>query len=157
MARTNIYRSDEYDGKVLEGWFDPSTAERFDESTRWDGNNHISVVAGDKYGHQALYRTKKGRWILNCWSQWQGVEETYEFISDARAREWLLECKEDEAVEKYFGELEEESGPGRPEIGKPLNVRLGEDLQARVDAAALPGEKRAATIRRLLEKALESA
>jgi len=48
-------------------------------------------------------------------------------------------------------------GPvGRPVVGKPINLRLGPDLQARVDAAALPGEKRAATIRRLLEKALES-
>ena len=156
MARVNIYRFDEFDGKVLEGWFDPKASESFEEATRWDGNNSVSVVAGDKYGHEGLYRTKKGRWVLNRWSQWQGVEETYEFISDDRAREWLLKCERDEAVEQYFGELEEESGPGRPEIGKPLNVRLGDDLQARVDAAALPGEKRAATIRRLLEKALAS-
>jgi hypothetical protein len=156
MARTNVYSFDEYEGKTLDGWFDPSSAERFDEATRWDGNNSVSVVAGDKYGHEALYRTKKGRWILNRWSQWQGVEETYEFIGDDKAREWLLKCEEDKAVEKYFGEMDEESGPGRPEIGKPINVRLGEDLQERVDAAALPGEKRAATIRRLLEQALSS-
>src|SRR5690606_2328709 len=108
------------------------------------------------YGHQALYRTPKGRWVLHKWSQWAGSEDTYEYISDDRAREWLLKCEHDDAVEKYFGELEEESGPGRPPIGSPINVRLGDDLQARVDAAALPGEKRAATIRRLLEKALES-
>lgn len=157
MARVNIYRLDEFDGKVLEGWFDPKASESFEEATRWDGNNSVSVVADSKYGHEELYRTKKGRWVLNRWSQWQGVEETYEFIGDEHAREWLLKCERDEAVEKYFGDLDEESGPGRPEIGKPINVRLGDDLQARVDAAALPGEKRAATIRRLLESALGSA
>jgi hypothetical protein len=51
----------------------------------------------------------------------------------------------------------EDQGRGRPEIGKPRNVRLGPELEARVAAAALPGEKRAATIRRLLDKALSAA
>jgi hypothetical protein len=156
MARTNIYRYDEHEGAILEGWFDPSKAEQFGEATHWDGQNNVSVIADERYGHQALYRTPRGRWVLNKWSQWAGSEDTYEYISDDRAREWLLKCGHDDAVEKYFGELEEESGPGRPPIGSPINVRLGDELQARVDAAALPGEKRAATIRRLLEKALES-
>lgn len=154
MARTNIYREDDYEGKVLEGWFDLETAEEFAEATHWDGQNMVSSIAANRYGHEALYRTKKGRWVLHTWSQWVGSEPTYAFISDEQAQAWLLKCERDAAVEKYFGELEEESGPGRPEIGKPINVRLGDDLQARVDAAALPDEKRAATIRRLLEKAL---
>ncbi|MFI6793695.1 hypothetical protein ACIBG4_40825 [Nonomuraea sp. NPDC050383] len=154
MARTNVYRFDEYDGRILEGWFDPEKAERFEEATRWDGNNHVSLVAGGQFEHEALYRTTSGRWVLKHWSQWQGRETTHEFISSDRARQWLLTCEHDDVVEKHFGELEEESGPGRPKIGEPINIRLGEDLQTRVDAAALPGEKRAATVRRLLEKAL---
>ncbi len=156
MARTNVYRYDGDEGKQLQGWFDPKTCELFEEDTRWDGNNHISVVAGGQFEHEGLYRTKKGRWVLNHWSQWEGREETYQFVSDDEAREWLLKCGRDEAVEKYFGELEEESGPGRPAIGPQINIRLGDELTTRVDAAKRDGESRAATIRRLLEQALNA-
>lgn len=154
MARTNIYRFDEYEGKQLDGWFDPKKAEAFEEDTRWDGNNNVSVVAGGQFEHEALYRTKAGRWVLNHWSQWEGRPDTYQYVSDDEAREWLLKCGRDEAVEQYFGELEEESGPGRPAIGPMVNVRLGEELTKRVDAARQEGESRAAAIRRLLEQAL---
>lgn len=47
-------------------------------------------------------------------------------------------------------------GPGRPAIGGKITVSIGDGLLARVDAATKPGEKRAAAIRRLLEKALET-
>lgn len=49
---------------------------------------------------------------------------------------------------------EDERGPGRPEVGPATNIRLGEDLTAKVDAAREDGESRAAAIRRLLEKSL---
>jgi hypothetical protein len=148
MARVNVY---DEDGKL--GWFDPDKAERFNEATRWDGQNNVSAVA-PRYHHEALYRTKGGRWVLNHWSQWQGSEETYRFVTDEQAKTWLLKCEHDDAVKRYFGEIEEERGPGRPAVGPMVNVRLGEDLTARVDAARLEGESRAAAIRRLLEDAL---
>lgn len=41
--------------------------------------------------------------------------------------------------------------PGRPEVGQPINVRLGDDLLARVDArASTDGVSRAEIIRRLV-------
>lgn len=44
---------------------------------------------------------------------------------------------------------------GRPEIGTPINIRLGDDLLAAVDArAAAEGVSRAAMIRQLLTSAL---
>lgn len=44
---------------------------------------------------------------------------------------------------------------GRPEVGKPINVRLGDDLLARVDAyAAAEGIKRAEAVRRLVQRGL---
>lgn len=44
-------------------------------------------------------------------------------------------------------------GPGRPAIGRPLTVRLPDELRARVAAAARPGEVMADTVRRLLDSA----
>ena len=66
-------------------WFNDSTATKFDEDSRWDGNNHISRATGSQWDHQALYYTASGRWILNSWSQWQGTEDTYEEVSQADA------------------------------------------------------------------------
>lgn len=44
---------------------------------------------------------------------------------------------------------------GRPRIGSPINIRLDDDLLARLDAEAeRAGESRAATARRLLSAAL---
>lgn len=45
--------------------------------------------------------------------------------------------------------------PGRPEIGQPINVRLGDELLAAVDAKATrQGISRAECIRMLLEDRL---
>ena len=152
MARVNVF--DECG--ELEGWFDEAKAEEFKEATRWDGSNHISIATGSQWDHQVLYRTKGGRWVLHSWSQWQGRPETYRFVSDDKAREWLLKNEHDEAVEKYFGEIEEERGPGRPEIGPVIQVRLPEEMTAQLDALAeRDGVPRAEVIRRLLGEALE--
>lgn len=44
---------------------------------------------------------------------------------------------------------------GRPEVGKPINVRLGDDLLARVDAyAEVEGIKRAEAVRQLVRSGL---
>jgi predicted DNA binding CopG/RHH family protein len=155
MTRTNIY---DYpatdDGPTLAGWFDPASAEAFNEATRWDGNNHISLVTGSQWDHQTLYRTKGGRWVLHSWSQWQGSTPTHAFVTDDQAREWLLVNELDDAVTKHlkhFGEVESERGPGRPEIGPAINIRLPESLLDRVDAhAEEQGMTRAAVIRALL-------
>lgn len=75
----------------------------------------------------------------------------YRFVSEHAAREWLLGNGHDNAVSTHFDPVEEERGPGRPEIGKPINVRLGDDLLAEVDRfAADTGRNRAEAIRRLV-------
>jgi hypothetical protein len=155
MTRINVYRYDDEDGKILDGWFDPDKAENIVDDTRWDGNNSVSVHASDRFAHEALYRTAKGRWVLHRWSQRQGSVPTYEFITDDTARTWLLKNDSDDIVEKYFGEIEEERGPGRPEVGKPINVRLGDDLLARVDERAkAEGKTRADMLRDLVSQAI---
>ncbi len=152
VVRENVF---DRDGNFI-GWFDRAKAEKFEEATRWNGNNHVSIATGSQWDHQALYRTAGGRWVLHGWSQWEGRPERYRFISADEAREWLLLNQEDGAVEKYFGEIEDEVGPGRPEIGPPILVHLPAEMTARLDALAeQDGVPRAEVIRRLLGEALE--
>jgi hypothetical protein len=142
------------DGGVLR-WFDPDTATEIAEATDWDGHNQQSVHTGKHGHHQSLYRTKSGRWVLCAWSQWQGTLPHYEFIPDEAAREWLIVNESDELLAKHFGEVEPERGPGRPEVGKPINIRLGDDLLGQVDAqAARQGDTRADVLRELVAEAL---
>jgi hypothetical protein len=155
MDRIKIAEQNEHGEVVKVNWFDRDAAERFDEGTRWDGNNHRGVISGLQIGFECLYRTKGGRWVryYDASSEFNGPQ-FYEFITDDEARTWLLQADKDDAVEQYFGEIEEEKGPGRPEVGPATNVRLGEELTAKVDAARQEGESRAAAIRRLLTAAL---
>lgn len=74
------------------GWFDEDEAKKWDEATRWDGSNHISVPTGSQWEHEALYLTRKGGWVLNAWSQRQGSAESYVLIEPAEAARWLVRC-----------------------------------------------------------------
>ena len=157
MSKEKVIRENVFDdeGNFI-GWFDRAKAEKFEEATRWDGNNHISIATGSQWDHEALYRTAGGRWVLHFWSQWEGRPERYRFIDSDEAREWLLLNEEDEAVERLFGEIEDEVGPGRPEIGPPILVHLPAEMTARLDGLAeRDGVPRAEVIRRLLGEALE--
>jgi hypothetical protein len=158
MSRINIYSYDEVAGtKVLEGWFNPDTSEWIREGTEWDGNNNRGIISGLQCGYEGLYRTRGDRWVryYNARSEFNGPE-TYEFFTDDQAREWLLRAKWDDLVKEYFGEIEPERGPGRPAIGEPINVRLGDALLARVDACAkLDGMTRAEWVRKACETAAD--
>lgn len=161
MTRINVYQYPEaeaYDEEpTVAGWFDPAAASRYDEGTRWDGSNHVSLVTGSQWDHQTLYRTKGGRWVLNCWSQRQGHAQTYQFVDDQRARDWMIRCEyPSEQIAEIFGEeLPAERGPGRPEIGPAFSIRFPAELVARLDAEAAEREtSRADVIRWAVDKAL---
>ncbi len=143
------------DGRT--GWFDRDAAEAFAESTTWNGEDRIGVVSGipHRFGGETLYRTRGDKWVRNrdATHFHNGLDE-YEFLTDEQAREWLIKTGQDEVVERFFGELEEERGPGRPKIGPMTSLRLPADLTERIDAARTDNESRADAIRRLLEKAL---
>jgi hypothetical protein len=154
MQRINVYRYPEDEPRTLDGWFDlDRVTETVEESTRWDGNNAVSVHV-DRFEHQVLYRTAQGRWVLHHWSQWQGHEATYTYVDDERARQWLIRNESDDVIERYFGALEEERGPGRPAIGPVIGVRLGNLLDRVDERARLADAQRPEMIRRLLEQAL---
>ena len=71
------------------GWFNPDAAQKFIEETRFDGRNRISVPTGSQWEHEALYCTRRGVYVLNSWSQWQGSRERWTRVSTVRAADWL--------------------------------------------------------------------
>jgi hypothetical protein len=75
------------DGTVL----DTSKAtQHWEENTRWDGRNHISVATGSKWEHQTLYRSRKGRYYIEHCSDYQSVAPHAEWVSEQEAAGWLL-------------------------------------------------------------------
>jgi len=165
MTRVNVYsKPGEYAGPCagaeLLGWFDTSSAEIFEQGKEWNGSNMVGVLTGSEWVDEYLYRTKGGRWVLNKDAhRYMNGPDTYEFITDAEAQDWLLRSEaNDEAVTRYFGEIAEEEdrrAPGRPAIGTAVNVRLGDDLLAMVDQyAAERSISRAEAIRRLTQDAV---
>jgi hypothetical protein len=62
----------------------------WEEATYWDGNNHCSVNTRSQWDHQKLYQSRKGRFWLECWSQWQGSVARAEWVSEHEAVRWLL-------------------------------------------------------------------
>lgn len=159
MTRINVYSKaglSDFDGYGLKpellGWFDPAKSEGFEQDEKWDGSNMVGVMSGSQWIDEHLYRTKGGRWVRNHdATRYCNGPDTYEFLTDEQAKDWLLRSgNHDDAVERLFGEIEDEKGPGRPEIGTPVQVRLG-DLLGAVDAyAAECGIKRAEAVRRLV-------
>jgi len=76
-------------GEIL-AWFDENKAIRIDEDTTFDGRNQISRATGGQWDHEALFLTASNRWVLNAWSNWQGSNDTYRFVSDAKAYAWIM-------------------------------------------------------------------
>lgn len=155
MDRIKVTEADDTGAPARIGWFDRDTAESFDEGTRWNGQNHVSLHTSDKFDHQILYRTAEGRWVLRGWSQRDGRPDTYEWIGDDRARDWLILSGNDEAAERHLGDIEPERGPGRPAIGPPITVRFPADVLEVLDATAKAEDiTRAEFIRRRMARSL---
>jgi hypothetical protein len=71
-------------------WFDESKAIKVEEDFTFDGRNQISKATGGQWDHEALFLTASGKWVLNAWSNWQGSNDTYRFVSDAKAYAWIM-------------------------------------------------------------------
>jgi hypothetical protein len=155
MTRTYVTEIDPDTGEHHRtGYFDADKAQVWSGAKEWDGKNNTDINTGDWGREQHLYRTAGGRWALNTVSYYQGEAETYVWATDEQARDWLMFNQLDNAVAEHFGDVPEERGPGRPEIGAPIQVRLG-DLLPQVEAwAAEHGVSRAEAARRLISTAL---
>ncbi len=84
-------------------------AATWEESTDWDGNNHISRATGSQWNHQTLYKSAKGRYYLVHSSQWQGSVDHAEWATPQEAARWLLLMEEDlpEDLQQYADEVSE--------------------------------------------------
>lgn len=161
MARIKVPYTDDF-GDTKTGWFESDSAERFEEGTNWDGNNRIGTCSGlqASVAGETLYRTSSGRWVLNRDTRnYFNGPNAYSFLDDEDAQDWLLRSEiNEEALEKHFGGVEEESGPGRPEIGPPFPIRFPVDLLKRTDARATELKvSRAELIRQLVDAGLSAA
>lgn len=102
------------------GWFDPSECEKYEEGTRWNGSNRISLATGSQWEHEVLYVTPGGRFILHRMSDWQGRPSYHEEIPAEEAAAWLvrneLVAVEDDGSVVTTAECEEV----RPEIAEAV-------------------------------------
>ena len=89
-------------------WFSSETAELFKKETYHNGKNWISKSTGSQTEHEYLYSTKGGRFILNSFSNYQGIQDTYEEISNEEAAVWFSKngFEPHQACEKEFKDLE---------------------------------------------------
>jgi hypothetical protein len=62
----------------------------WEEDTRFNGSNHISVATGSQWTHETLYRSRKGRYYVEHTSQWEGSTPHAEWVSPEEAARWLL-------------------------------------------------------------------
>jgi hypothetical protein len=92
------------DGTVL----DTEKAEQtWEERTYFNGRNRVGVLSRDEFYHQALYRSSKGRYWVECWSQWQGSVPSARIISEPAAARWLIinEYELPPDLQKYADEV----------------------------------------------------
>ncbi len=98
------YRTE--DGTVIDT--DNATAS-WEEARDWNGSNHISRATGSQWNHQKLYKSRKGRYYIEHWSQMQGSRAHVEWVSPEEAARWLLHNDETlpADLEKYADEVSE--------------------------------------------------
>lgn len=137
------------------GWFDRDSAEHFEpDSLECRGSGDHGEA-----GRQSLYRTSFGRWVLreDRGGTTSTPEISYRFLSPAQARTWLKDHGLAEIAARYFTPRSPAATrrAGRPEVGGPVVVRLGEDLLNEVDNyAGARNVSRADAIRDLIKSAL---
>ena len=71
-------------------WFDADKADCYNENTYWNGSNHISKATGSQWHHETIYVTTSGNYVLQTWSNYQGVDTTYSSITLEEASVWFL-------------------------------------------------------------------
>ncbi|GGK63569.1 ribbon-helix-helix domain-containing protein [Streptomyces flaveus] len=164
MARLCVYRYDEVDSvplREVDGWFETDQAkaaypeavhEERSTARRWRGGRESITRAV----RERLLRTAGDRWVLETALIRRELADRFpggdrhEFLSDDQAAEWLLRNGHEQVVRQWLSELPGERGPGRPQIGGRVQVRLGELLDDVDRFAAENGYSRAEAVRALV-------
>ena len=79
--------------KMHDGTFtDTSKAlSKWEEGTRFDGRNNVSLATGTQWEHETLYLSSRGRYYIERGSQWAGSIGSAEYISETDAVRWLMQ------------------------------------------------------------------
>jgi len=83
-----------------------NATESWTEDTWWNGSNHISRATGSQWSHQRLYRSRRGRYWLEYWSDYEGTTPHAEWVSPQEAARWLL--SQDEALPDDLQQYEQD-------------------------------------------------
>lgn len=133
------------------GWYDRDKADRYEPRER-----ETEPGRGTE-----LHRTAKGVWVQYWWTVWEGEAGSAAPVSEADATQWLLDQGYSNGqVAEITGETieEERVPPGRPPIGRIVNVRMDEGMITQIEAAAQDaGVSRAEWVRRAVTAALNSS
>lgn len=81
----SVYRMD--DGRIVDT---TKASQRWEESTFFNGNNHISRATGSQWNHETLFQSAKGSWYIEATSQWQGSSPNACWVTPSEAAVWLL-------------------------------------------------------------------
>ena len=149
----------DHDGN-LTGWFDPDKGTEYPEGERWTGQSNVSLATGTEWDREALWRTAKDRWVLHSWARRDEAEESWHYVDEGQARDWLLRNEYDaQAIDEALGVrlAEEVSLGGRPEIGPQVKIRFPVQVLAAVDELAdAAGVTRSAWIRDCVTRGVEA-
>lgn len=79
--------------KMDDGTFtDTSKAlSKWEEGTRFDGRNNVSLSTGTQWEHETLYLSSRGRYYIKRDSKWAGSKESADYITETDAVHWLLQ------------------------------------------------------------------
>lgn len=169
MSKVTVYRYDR-DNQPIEpaGWFTLESAEALPEANPMTGEKYAAAMRRRQPARavrETLYRTEERRWVLKVAShvdehnRWVDNEvdakpmygmPQVRFVSDAEAVDWLSRNGYDDRIPEFMPDLPDESGPGRPEIGGLVQVRLGNLLPSVDTYATRHGWSRAEAVRRLV-------
>ena len=156
MTKITVYRYNEMNSPVeAQGWFTLEDAEAMPEADPMTAARHAQAMRRGESARgvkETLYRTSHGRWVLK--TAWH-IDECgrfvddesdvdprsgsggprYRFLNDAEAIDWLHRNYYEDRIQQHLPDMPDERGPGRPEIGGRIQVRLGHLLPA-VDSYA---------------------
>jgi hypothetical protein len=153
--RIAVTKTDENDQHYKVGHFDHDKAQRFD-AVPGRSDQQLPADARNKLDRQILFRTKEGRWVLRDYLSVEPLIPAHSYITDEQARKWLERNEHEEAVRRFFTEVAEDRGPGRPAIGARANIPFGRDRLAAIDTwAQARNISRGEAVRQLLDIALD--
>jgi hypothetical protein len=156
MSRIHVVkRNDDNSDPRIVGWFNSEDAQVFTEATppqtvtSWGFGSRTEVSRAA----QKLLWTAEGRWVMALeFGPPLGTE--YQFVAEAEASAWLSDNGYGQAALDLV-DGSPERGPGRPEIGGRVEVRLGGLLHGVDEFARRERINRAEAVRRLVGQALQ--